>query len=65
MDEYDTVYQVVKVFFKTIMRIKGLVTCQEQILACLKCVFKQETLPPKAGPALWSVHTSQTPLCCN
>lgn len=47
------------------MRIRSLVTCQEQILACLKCGFKQETLPPKAGPALWSVHTSQTSLRCD
>lgn len=47
------------------MRIKGLVTCQEQVLARLKCDFKQETVPPEAGPALWSVHTSQTSLRCD
>lgn len=47
------------------MRIKGLVTYQRQMLACLKCNFEQETLPPKAGPALRSVHTSQTSLRCD
>lgn len=44
---------------------KGLVTCQGQMLAWLRCNFKQETLPPEAGPALWSVHTPQASLRCD
>lgn len=35
------------------------------MLACLKCNFKQETLPPEAGPALRSVHTPQASLRCD
>lgn len=35
------------------------------MLACLKCDYKQETLPPEAGPALRSVHTPQASLRCD